>query len=149
MKKYVLLASIILISIILFVIIGTKRVKYITKPVSKQTITQYVEASGTIKPINTIAVGTQVSGTVSKIYVDYNSVVKQGDLLAELDPSLFQSNVDQSTAKLSNAKASLSKASSTLNYKKNNYQNHFHTLLYEYLLRQFLYILNLLVFVPH
>lgn len=107
-----------------FCIFNNKKVKYITKPITKETITQYVEASGAIKPINTIAVGTQVSGTVSKIYVDYNSIVKKNDLLAELDPSLFQSNVDQSTAKLNNAKASLSKATSTLNYKKNNYQRY-------------------------
>lgn len=107
-------------------IINKTTVRYITKPVTKETITQYVEASGTIKPINTIEVGTQVSGTVAKIYVDYNSVVKKGDLLAELDPSLFQANVDQSTAKLSNAKAAYAKASSTLNYKKNNYLRYKH-----------------------
>ena len=107
-------------------IINKTTVKYITKPVTQETITQYVEASGTIKPINTIEVGTQVSGTVAKIYVDYNSVVKKGDLLAELDPSLFQANVDQSTAKLSNAKAAFSKATSTLNYKKNNYLRYKH-----------------------
>ena len=100
--------------------------RYITKPVTQETITQYVEASGTIKPINTIEVGTQVSGTVAKIYVDYNSVVKKGDLLAELDPSLFQANVDQSSAKLSTAQASYSKASSTLAYKKNNYLRYKH-----------------------
>ena len=103
--------------------------KYITKEITKETITQYVEASGTIKPVNTIAVGTQVSGTVSKIHVDYNSVVKKGDLLAELDPSLFQSNVDQSQAKLNNAKAANAKAKSMLDYKKNNYERYKH--LYE------------------
>ena len=115
--------------LILFFVIGIinkKTVRYITKPVVQETITQYVEASGTIKPINTIEVGTQVSGTVAKIYVDYNSVVKKGDLLAELDPSLFQANVDQSTAKLSNAKAAQAKANSTLNYKKNNYLRYKH-----------------------
>ena len=101
-------------------------IKYITKEVTKGTITQYVEASGTIKPINTIAVGTQVSGTVAKIYVDYNSEVKAGQLLAELDPSLFQANVDQSTAKLNNAQASLAKAQAALAYKKNNYQRYQH-----------------------
>ena len=58
------------------------------------------------------------------IYVDYNSVVKKGDMLAELDPSLFQSNVDQSTAKLNNAKATLARATASLNYKKNNYQRY-------------------------
>lgn len=125
MKKQIAIIVLILLSLtIVFCILNSKRVKYITKPVVQETITQYVEASGTIKPINTIAVGTQVSGTVAKIYVDYNSVVKKGDLLAELDPSLFQSNVDQSTAKLNNARASLARTTASLNYKKNNYQRY-------------------------
>ena len=123
-KKLIIIIVSVLALMLLFLLFNSKQVKYITKPVSQETITQYVEASGTIKPINTIAVGTQVSGTVAKIYVDYNSVVKKGDMLAELDPSLFQSNVDQSTAKLNNARASLSRATASLNYKKNNYQRY-------------------------
>lgn len=123
-KKIILTIVSVLILILCVYLFNSKRVKYITKPVTQETITQYVEASGTIKPINTIAVGTQVSGTVAGIYVDFNSVVKKGDLLAELDPSLFQSNVDQSTAKLNNAKATLSRATASLNYKKNNYQRY-------------------------
>lgn len=126
-KRYIaiVIISLIVIAISLFGIKKTS-VKYITKEITKESITQYVEASGTIKPINTIEVGTQVSGTVYKIYVDYNSIVKKGQLLAELDPSLFQSNVDQSSAKLNNAKASLLKAKATLNYKKNNYERYKH-----------------------
>ncbi len=129
-KRYIILgiaAAALLFGLFIFIKNGS--VKYITKEVSKSTITQYVEASGTIKPINTIAVGTQVSGTVAKIYVDYNSQVKKGELLAELDPSLFQANVDQSTAKLNNAQAAYSKAQANLAYKKNNYQRYKH--LYE------------------
>lgn len=126
-KKTVIIALGAFLALVLVLLITNKKaVRYITKPVTQETITQYVEASGTIKPINTIEVGTQVSGTVAKIYVDYNSVVKKGDLLAELDPSLFQANVDQSTAKLSNAKAAYAKATSTLNYKKNNYLRYKH-----------------------
>ena len=130
-KKYIIFLAIILVIAAIFGLFFVKKgaSKYITKEVTKQTITQYVEASGTIKPVNTIQVGTQVSGTVSKIYVDFNSVVKKGDLLAELDPSLFQSNVDQSQAKLNNAKAAYAKAKSMLDYKKNNYQRYKH--LYE------------------
>lgn len=129
-RKYLIIIIAVILALVasLAIFKGGKE-KYITKPVTTETITQYVEASGTIKPINTIEVGTQVSGTVAKIYVDYNSVVKKGDLLAELDPSLFQANVDQSTAKLNNAQASYSKAVSTLNYKRNNYQRYKH--LYE------------------
>ena len=126
-KRYIVIAGIIVaVAVLLILGINNGATKYITKEVIKGTITEYVEASGTIKPINTIAVGTQVSGTVAAIYVDYNSQVKKGQLLAELDPSLFQSNVDQSTAKLNNAQAAYSKAMANLEYKKNNYQRYEH-----------------------
>ena len=122
-KRYIAIIGIIIAAVVVL-IFGLKgsSAKYITKDIARGTITEYVEASGTIKPINTIAVGTQVSGTVAAIYVDYNSQVKKGQLLAELDPSLFQSNVDQSTAKLNNAQAAYSKAMANLEYKKNNYK---------------------------
>ena len=131
MKKRYIIGAVVSAFILLLLMTFVKQgsIKYVTKPITKATITQVVEASGSIKPINTVAVGTQVSGTVQKIYVDYNSTVKKGDLLAELDPSLFQANVDQSKAKLNNAKATLAKAQATLNYKKNNYQRYKH--LYE------------------
>lgn len=126
-KKNLIIGIIALIAIITAVFVFKNgSVKYITKEVTRGTITQYVEASGTIKPINTIAVGTQVSGTVARIYVDYNSQVKKGQLLAELDPSLFQANVDQSTAKLNNAQAAYAKAQANLAYKKNNYKRYEH-----------------------
>lgn len=130
-KKIIIISSVIIVLLLCIIPFLFKKSadKYVTRELLKDTIVQTVEASGTIKPINTIAVGTQVSGTVSKIYVDYNSVVKKGDLLAELDPSLFQANVDQSSAKLRNANAAYSKASSSLTYKKNNYQRYKH--LYE------------------
>ncbi len=125
-KKYIIAIAVVLVLAGILFFAKNGSVKYITKEVSRGTITQYVEASGTIKPINTIAVGTQVSGTVAKIYVDYNSQVKAGQLLAELDPSLFQANVDQSIAKLSNAQAAYSKAQANLAYKKNNYLRYQH-----------------------
>ncbi|MBR5305142.1 MAG: efflux RND transporter periplasmic adaptor subunit [Candidatus Gastranaerophilales bacterium] len=131
MKKRYIIGAVVSAFILLTLMTLVKQgsIKYVTKPITKATITQYVEASGSIKPINTVAVGTQVSGTVQKIYVDYNSTVKKGDLLAELDPSLFQANVDQSKAKLNNAKATLARTQAMLNYKKNNYQRYKH--LYE------------------
>jgi len=63
-KQYLTIIIAVSVLVLTFCIFSSKRVKYITKPVTQETITQYVEASGTIKPINTIAVGTQVSGTV-------------------------------------------------------------------------------------
>ena len=126
-KRYIALIGII-VAVIAVLVFGVNKgsAKYVTKEVTRGNITEYVEASGTIKPINTFAVGTQVSGTVAAIYVDYNSQVKKGQLLAELDPSLFQSNVDQSTAKLNNAQAAYSKAVANLEYKKNNYKRYEH-----------------------
>ncbi len=124
-KRYIIIAvAIISVLILLLGLFKKTSAKYVTKEIKQDTIIQYVEASGTIKPVNTIEVGTQVSGTVARIYVDYNSTVKKGDLLAELDPSLFQANVDQSEAKLRNAKASYAKAQSSLAYKKNYYQRY-------------------------
>ena len=126
-KRYIAIIGIIVIAVAAAMfLMKNGSTKYVVKELAKGTITEYVEASGTIKPINTIAVGTQVSGTVARIYVDYNSQVKKGDLLAELDPSLFQSNVDQSTAKLNNAQAAYSKALANLEYKKNNYKRYEH-----------------------
>ncbi|PSL48899.1 HlyD family secretion protein [Chitinophaga niastensis] len=74
-----------------------------------------VTATGTIQPVDTVAVGTQVSGTLKYLYVDFNSHVKKGQLLAELDKALFQAQVDQFSANLLVAK-------SNLEYQQNNFQ---------------------------
>jgi len=66
-----------------------------------------VTATGKIEPVDTVTVGTQVSGTLSKLYVDFNSKVKKGELIAELDKSLLQAAVDQNQGNLLNAKSQL------------------------------------------
>jgi HlyD family secretion protein len=81
--------------------------QYETVPVERNDITQTVTATGTLNPVTNILVGCQVSGTISKIYVDYNSLVKSGELIAELDPSTYQAQMDQAEANLANAKANL------------------------------------------
>jgi len=70
-------------------------------------IANSITATGTIQPVDTVSVGTQVSGTIKYIYADFNSKVKKGQLLAELDKSLFQALVDQMKANLSSAKDQL------------------------------------------
>jgi HlyD family secretion protein len=80
-------------------------VEYVTEPVVPQTLVQSVTASGTVNPQNNISVGTQVSGTISSIYVDYNSKVKRGQVLARLDPSAFAAQLDQAAASLAQAEA--------------------------------------------
>ena len=82
-----------------------------THVVEEYTVENTVTATGTIEPVETVEVGTQVSGKVEKIYVDFNDVVKKGQLMAELD----KQTLNQS---LSRAKASLTSAESQLNYAK-------------------------------
>lgn len=83
------------------------RPHYITEDVKRGDIADVVEASGPLAPITTTQVGALVSGEVLKIYVDYNSRVKKGDLLAEIDPTQVQADYDQAKATLSSAKESL------------------------------------------
>jgi HlyD family secretion protein len=69
------------------------------------TLSNTVTATGTIQPVDTVAVGTQVSGTIKNVYVDFNSKVKKGQLLAQLDKSLLEAQLQQITANLQQAKA--------------------------------------------
>lgn len=80
---------------------------YQTVPVERGDLTQEVTATGTLNPLTNVLVGCQVSGTISKIYVDYNSLVKAGQLIAELDPSTYKAQLEQAEANLANAKANL------------------------------------------
>lgn len=73
---------------------------YKTEPVRKAKIVEQVEASGTINPTTETSVGTQVSGKIQEILVDYNSIVKEGDLMAVIDPSTYESTVVQQEANL-------------------------------------------------
>ena len=86
-----------------------------THVVGEYTVENTVTATGTIEPVETVEVGTQVSGKVEKIYVDFNDVVKKGDLLAELDKQTLNQSV-------SRAKASLTSAESQLNYSRLTYE---------------------------
>lgn len=81
--------------------------QYETVTVERGNVTNVVTATGTLNPLTNVLVGCQVSGTISKIYVDYNSTVKDGQLIAELDPSTYQAQLDQAEATLDNAKANL------------------------------------------
>lgn len=95
-----------------------KTEQFVTSKLAKGDITEMVSASGTINPISNIDVGTQVSGRIQKIYVDYNSLVKKGELLAEIDPSSFESNVAKEKANLDVAKAQVMSAEANRDYYK-------------------------------
>src|SRR4030042_1200422 len=73
-----------------------------------------VSATGTVNPVTTVLVGTQVSGTIKELYVDFNSSVKKGKMIARIDPALFEAQVNQAKANFLSAKANLEKAGATL-----------------------------------
>ena len=93
---------------------------YLTQKLEKGDITEKITASGTINPISTINIGTQVSGTISEIYVDYNSKVKKDQLLAQIDPALFEATVGQRRAALNVSKAEVQVAENEVDYAKKN-----------------------------
>lgn len=107
-KKFQIIIGIVCLLLLLIIIkSGNKTKQYETQPIEKHTITQVVEASGTINPVNIVSVGSTVSGPISKIYVDYNSMVKKGQLLAEIDPRLSKQTVEQNRAAIASAQANL------------------------------------------
>src|SRR5205807_612394 len=92
------------------VVLGLHRtppIQNYTAKVERGDIHDVVEATGTINAVITVQVGSQVSGTISKLFVDFNSRVHKGDLVALIDPALFKGAVQQATADLENAKANL------------------------------------------
>ncbi len=114
-KRHKMLSSILAVLLIAAIVAGsvvaarsTARTDYQTQTVVQQDLTQTVTASGTVNPQNTVLVGTQVSGTISAIYVDYNSRVHKGQVLARIDTSQFQAQLDQSQAALAQAQAQAS-----------------------------------------
>lgn len=122
-KIWIGVGIVVLIAIVYSLLSGGKKeekVSFETAKVEKQNISSSITATGTIEPVTSVTVGTQVSGIVAKLYVDYNSVVKKGQVIAELDKTNLISE-------LNTAKANLSSAQSTLNYELANY-NRFKTL---------------------
>jgi HlyD family secretion protein len=75
--------------------------------IDRGEITQAVTAAGTLNPVKSVQVGCQVSGQISKLYVDFNSQVKQGQMIAEIDPATYMATEQQAAADLDNAKANL------------------------------------------
>jgi len=84
--------------------------KYRVETVDTGTVSETVTATGTISPVTTVQVGSQVSGIIAKIYADYNSPVKKGQLLAELDPTPFELQVQQRQADLQQAQVQMRNA---------------------------------------
>ena len=81
--------------------------QYFTAKVEKGDITQVVQATGTINAVTTVQVGSQVSGTIQKLFVDFNSQVKQGQVVAQIDPSIFHAQLLQAQADLADSQANV------------------------------------------
>ena len=117
MKKIVIILSVVLgIAGVVgyFFYKRTPAVSYKTAKIERGTIVSTVAATGNLSAVTTVQVGTQVSGTIQKLYADYNSRVKKGQAIAEIDPSLFNASVVQSEGNYLSAKANLQKAKVTL-----------------------------------
>lgn len=95
-------------------------VQYRTVKVTKGSLSTYVTANGTVNPVTTVLVGTQVSGTIQKLYADYNTPVKEGQLIAQIDPATFQAQLAQAKAKLENARAALLNAQADISTARSN-----------------------------
>lgn len=126
-KWWSLLTILVLIGIILWIYFGTKtkRKDYVTVDITRGDIVQTVTATGEIMPVNTVNVGSQVSGTIEDIFVDYNSRVKKGDLLLTIEPSVLQSTVDEAKASLDSAKSELKYAQSEFKRNETLYRDGF------------------------
>ena len=119
-KIWIGVIAVAIIAVAVWMLSGIKKERQIsfeTDKVKKTDIQNSITATGTIEPVTSVTVGTQVSGIVSKLFVDYNSVVKKGQIIAELDKTNL-------TSELNTAKANLSGAQSTLAYETANYKRY-------------------------
>lgn len=116
-KKWLFLIIAVIVAIVMIFSGGEDKEKseFSTVKITRGDMRQVVSATGEIMPVNTVSVGSQVSGTINGLFVDYNSKVKKGDILLTIEPSVLQASVDE-------AKASLVSAESQRNYAKSEYE---------------------------
>ena len=120
-KKIWIVVGIVAVAVVAYLLLSggkpKQTVEFEKTKVEKTIIQSSITATGTIEPVTSVTVGTQVSGIVSHLYVDYNSVVKKGQVIAELDKTNL-------TSELRTAQANLSSAQSSLNYEQANYNRY-------------------------
>lgn len=119
-KVWLIVAGVIIIALAVYALSGSKKkeeISFETVAIAPANIMNSITATGTIEPVTSVTVGTQVSGIVSKLYVDYNSVVKKGQVIAELDKTNLMSQ-------LNTAKTQLATAQSQLNYQTTNFNRY-------------------------
>jgi len=117
LKRHWMIASLVVVAIAIFAAFqfkGNDKTQYFTAKVDRGEIREVVEATGTINAVTTVQVGSQVSGTIAQLFADFNSRVKKGQVVAQIDPRLFQGTLLQAKADLANAKANLIAAQANL-----------------------------------
>ncbi|HEY4197627.1 MAG TPA: efflux RND transporter periplasmic adaptor subunit [Mucilaginibacter sp.] len=117
LKRILIIVAILIAAVLVWLIFFHKKEVPVTVQAAKPTtgyIAQSVTATGKIEPVDTVSVGTQISGILQYLYADFNSKVKKGELLAQLDKSLLQATLDQYKGNLQNAQSQLA-------FAKNNY----------------------------
>jgi HlyD family secretion protein len=110
MKKWMWIVLVVAVAAGLFLIVGGRKKaepKYRTATIDRGDVTQTVTATGAVSAVTTVAVGSQVSGIIARLHADFNSQVKKGDLLAELDPTPFQERVNAARAGLEKAQVEM------------------------------------------
>lgn len=126
-KIWIGVGALALIAILFFLFTGKKKTEEISfefAKVEKANLQNSVTATGTIEPVTSVSVGTQVSGIVNKLYVDYNSVVKKGQVIAELDKTNLISQLNSAKASLQSAQAKVQSAQASLNYQSSNFSRY-------------------------
>ena len=120
MKKIIIISSVLIIAAAAvgayyyYVSKQEQKITIVTVMPEYGYIAKSITATGAVEPVDTVTVGAQISGLVSKVLVDFNSIVKQGQLLAQIDPTIMEAGTEQAKANLGNAK-------SNLEFQKNNY----------------------------
>jgi HlyD family secretion protein len=88
--------------------------RYVLSPVTQGDIVESVQSTGTVQPLTQVQVGAQISGRIAKVFVDFNTIVKKGDVLAEIDPTLLGATVEQNRAQAAAAEAQLGRTQAAL-----------------------------------
>ena len=124
---WIIVGVVVALAVIAWLLSGSKKeetVNFTTEAAAPANIENSVTATGSIEAVTTVTVGTQVSGIVSKLYVDYNSVVKKGQVIAELDKSNLVSQLNSAKAAFAEAQAQLRSAQSDVAYQRSNYNRY-------------------------
>lgn len=120
---YLVVAAFIALPLVLWLVVGSTATstKFLTDPATRGALTVVVTATGSVQPTNQVDVSSELSGIVRNVLVDYNSPVKTGQVLADLDTDKLKATVDSSRAKLEAAKAKVAEAEETVIEKEQDY----------------------------